>query len=543
MKKAVIYARFSCSSQTEQSIEGQLRVCHEFAKKNNIYIVNEYIDRARSGTNDSRPSFQLMMKDCKKHEWEMVIVYKLDRFSRDKYDTAVHKHTLKENGVTVVSATEHIPDTPEKIIFESMLEGMAQYYSAELSQKVKRGLKESYEKGYFTGGALPLGYDLKDRRCVINEYERGIVLEIFNKFADGYNATEIADSLQEREVKNKSGRLITDKMIYKILINPKYTGKVEHDGKIYTNIYPQIIDDDLWARVSALHDKYKDMRRNNYLAYGYILSGKLICGHCRAPLYGASGRSCNGSKYMYYSCRSKSEKHATCPNKNVNKEWLESLVLETTYKLFSEIGLLDEIVKQECELLNNEETENLELVVLERRKAELEKQLENLIIAVSNGLNNDSVKAAITKHEEELADIDFELARAKALDRNRLTPDIVEEYVKSVLIGEIKDDIHFKRQIIHNHIKQIIVFDDKIVITYYLGPHKGPHSNNPKDYGDVEVYTDEAAYEKAAFSFDISSTRLANIPPQRSQAHYWLVYKNHFALKLVFKNYTKINDD
>ena len=170
MKKAVIYARFSCSSQTEQSIEGQLRVCKEYAKRNDILILREYIDRAKSGTTDARPSFQLMMKDCVKHEWDYVLVYKLDRFSRDKYDSAVHKHTLKQNGIKVISATEHIPDSPEAIIFESVLEGFAQYYSAELSQKVKRGLKESYLKGHFTGGQQLFGYDVKDKKNVINEY-------------------------------------------------------------------------------------------------------------------------------------------------------------------------------------------------------------------------------------------------------------------------------------------------------------------------------------------------------------------------------------
>ena len=122
MKKAVIYARFSCSNQTEQSIEGQLRVCKEYAKRNNILIVHEYIDRAKSGTNDARPSFQLMMKDCIKQDWDYVLVYKLDRFSRNKYESAKHKHTLRINNKKLVSVTENIPETPEGIILESLLE-------------------------------------------------------------------------------------------------------------------------------------------------------------------------------------------------------------------------------------------------------------------------------------------------------------------------------------------------------------------------------------------------------------------------------------
>ena len=123
MNKAVIYARYSSDTQTEQSIEGQLRVCQQYAKANNILIVGTYIDRAMTGTNDLRPDFQRMIKDSSKHQWDMVLVYKLDRFSRDKYESTIHKHTLKENGVKLVSAMENIPDSPEGIILESLLEG------------------------------------------------------------------------------------------------------------------------------------------------------------------------------------------------------------------------------------------------------------------------------------------------------------------------------------------------------------------------------------------------------------------------------------
>lgn len=123
IKTAVIYARYSSDSQTEQSIEGQLRVCEEYAQKNDILILDTYIDRAMTGTNDNRPDFQRMIKDSNRKEWTYVIVYKLDRFSRNKYEMAMHKKQLKDNGTKVISATEFIPDTPEGIIFESMLEG------------------------------------------------------------------------------------------------------------------------------------------------------------------------------------------------------------------------------------------------------------------------------------------------------------------------------------------------------------------------------------------------------------------------------------
>ena len=149
MKTAVIYARYSSDKQTEQSIEGQLRVCNDFANRNKILVVGTYIDRATTGTNDNRIDFQKMMRDSSKKEWDYIIVYKLDRFSRNKYEMAMHRKTLRDNNVKILSASEHIPETPEGILMESLLEGMAEYYSAELSQKVKRGQNENRQKGLF----------------------------------------------------------------------------------------------------------------------------------------------------------------------------------------------------------------------------------------------------------------------------------------------------------------------------------------------------------------------------------------------------------
>lgn len=142
MQTAVIYARYSCDNQTEQSIEGQLRVCEEYAQRNNILILNTYIDRAMTGTNDNRPDFQKMIKDSNRREWNYVIVYKLDRFSRNKYESTIHKRTLKSNGIKVLSAMENIPDTPEGIILESLLEG---YKHSNGHNKFKLELKQSIQ--------------------------------------------------------------------------------------------------------------------------------------------------------------------------------------------------------------------------------------------------------------------------------------------------------------------------------------------------------------------------------------------------------------
>ena len=185
MKNAVIYARYSSSAQSEQSIEGQLRVINEYAQKEGFNIINTYIDRAMTGRNDDRPDFLRMIKDSENKQFQYVIVYKLDRFSRNRYDSAVHKKTLRNNGIKVISATEHILDTPEGIILESMIEGLSEYYSAELAQKVRRGLKKSRLKGNFTGGIVIFGYYLKNKKLYINKPEAEIVKKVFIDVCNG----------------------------------------------------------------------------------------------------------------------------------------------------------------------------------------------------------------------------------------------------------------------------------------------------------------------------------------------------------------------
>lgn len=159
---AVIYARYSSDNQREESIEGQIRECTAFAEKNGITILKHYIDRAFSAKTDNRPEFQHMIRDSGKKLFDMVIVWKLDRFARNRYDSARYKTVLKKNGVKVVSATETISNGAEGILLESVLEGMAEYFSADLAEKVTRGMTENALKCKFNGGTLPLGYQVDE---------------------------------------------------------------------------------------------------------------------------------------------------------------------------------------------------------------------------------------------------------------------------------------------------------------------------------------------------------------------------------------------
>ena len=201
---AVIYARYSSDSQREESIEGQIRECREYAERNNMTIVGTYIDRALSAKTADRPEFQRMIKDSAKELFEIVLVWKLDRFSRDRYDSAHYKHILKKNGVKVVSVKENISDGPEGIILESTLEGYAEYYSAELSQKIRRGQKEKALKCKNNGGGTPLGYAVgPDDVLAIDPLTAPLVKEIFTRYDAGENISSITASLNERGLKNE----------------------------------------------------------------------------------------------------------------------------------------------------------------------------------------------------------------------------------------------------------------------------------------------------------------------------------------------------
>lgn len=162
MKDDVIYARYSSDRQREESIEGQIRVCQDYAKRNGFHIINIYTDRALTGRSDKRTGFQMMIRDAATHTFQYVIVYKLNRFSRDRYDSANYKHKLKKQGVKLLSAMENISDDPAGILLESVIEGISEYYSAELSENVIRGMTQSALEGKWPGGNIPLGYKLDE---------------------------------------------------------------------------------------------------------------------------------------------------------------------------------------------------------------------------------------------------------------------------------------------------------------------------------------------------------------------------------------------
>ena len=467
MKTAVIYARYSSDSQTEQSIEGQLRVCEEFAQRNDLVILNTYIDRAMTGTNDNRPDFQQMIKDSANKEWQYVIVYKLDRFSRNKYETAKNKKTLKDNGVKLLSAMENIPDTPEGIILESLLEGMAEYYSAELAQKVKRGMHETRIKGNYQGGGLPFGYKIEGRKIVIDDTKVDIVRYIFKQYAMGKFVRNIIEELNQKGI-YKNGKPFAVNTIYGILKNERYTGKYTKDNEVYTNMFPRIIDDETFMKVKARS------RVNHYgkrsVQTVYLLRNKLICGYCGKSISAESGTTRYGKKINYYKCSGIKKYRNGCIKETVRQEILEEYVLNILLNEFAKPKIQDQMVKILMDLQNTPKT-NSNLNMLIKTKKQTETTLNNIMSAVEQGVVNKTTNNRMKQLEQQIEDLERQIL----VERSKTTIKIPEEYICKFYLEALKQE---PLLLIDTLIKQIKLFNDKIQITF-----NAPTLQSPNDKG------------------------------------------------------------
>lgn len=475
MKTAVIYARYSSSNQTEQSIEGQLRVCHEFAERENILILDTYIDRAMTGTNDNRADFQRMIKDSSKREWNYVIVYKLDRFSRDKYATAVHKKTLKDNDVKLLSATECIPDTPEGIIMESLIEGMGQYYSEELSQKVRRGMNETRQKGNFTGGHLLYGYSVENKKVIIDEEKAEIVRYIFEQYSVGVYVEDIIADLTAKGVYNR-GKPFARNTVYKMLKNEKYSGIYRLGDEVFENMYPQIVTPKTFEIV---REKVKE---NQYgkrsIDVVYLLRNKMKCGYCGKSINGECGTSKNGKRKYYYKCFGR-KKNSGCKKKMIQKDLLEKLVIEVIITILSNYKNKETLISAVLKQQERRIAQNSILKILLREQKQVNNALENMVAAIEQGVITNTTTKRLKELETRLEDLERQILIEKSKNAVRVPESAIREYYEETLtLGA--------EQLIDYLIKDIVLYDDKIEIHF-----NKPTRTSPDDNQGFSIYTEK----------------------------------------------------
>lgn len=459
MKTAAIYARYSCDAQTEQSIEGQLHVCKEYAERNGIVILDTYIDRAMTGTNDNRPDFQRMIKDSAEKRWNFILVYKLDRFSRNKFESVINRKKLSDNGVKVLSAMENIPDTPEGIILESLLEGMNQYFSAELSQKVKRGMRETRLKGYYQGGGLPYGYRVEDRKIVVDEEQAKNVRYMFEQFARGVYVREIIEALTARGV-TYHGKPFAKNTVYNILKNEKYCGVYHHGEERIDNMYPQIVPDEIFERVRNITESNKHGKRS--VEVTYLLRHKLVCGYCGQSVIAENGTARNGERRYYYKCRGRKARVNDCKKAAVPKEELERLVLDAVIGQLKEPVLMDKLVNAILAEQEKRNKENSALLVMQREQRQNEIALDNIMKGIERGIMNNTTNKRMKELEARQEELERLILIEKGKQVRQFTEQEVREYYEQALRMEPQMLINFL-------IEKIVLFDDKIEI-YYTSP-------------------------------------------------------------------------
>ena len=468
MKTAVSNARYSSDRQTEQSIEGQLRVCNEYAKSNDIVILDTYIDRAMTGTNDNRPDFQRMIKDSSKKSFDYVLVYKFDRFSRNKYETAMHKKTLKDNGVKVISAMEYIPDSPEAIILESMLEGYAEYYSAELSQKVKRGIRETRSKGNFTGGYVLYGYKVVEHKVVIDEERADVVRFMYKQYSIGVYVKDIIKELTAKGIYNRN-KPFARNTVYKILKNEKYSGVYRLNGEVFTNIYPQIVDTETFNKVreQVLNNRYG--KRSEDIVY--LLKDKIKCGYCSQSIVGENGTARSGERKYYYKCRGRKANITDCHKQAVRKDVLEKIVLESVVEQIQKANSLDYIVNGLMQEQERRSQANVVLNLLLKEQRTTENSINNIMTAIENGGTSNTAMKRMRELESRQSELERQIIIEKSKTETMFNKEQIKEFYTQALLLEPKLLINYL-------IKKIVLFDDKIEIQFNSPIKSSPDNEN-----------------------------------------------------------------
>ena len=472
------YARYSTDKQTDSSIEQQFEEINKYAKRNNYKIINYYHDSAISGQKDDREQFQRMIDDCiKKKEVQAILVWKLDRFARNRYDSAMYKNKLKNVGIRVVSITQNIDDTPEGIILEGLLEAMDEYYCANLSTNVKRKLYQNAEQCKFNGGFPPLGYDIdENKNYVINEKEAKIVREMFDLYENGHSLIEITNIFNNKGYKTKKGTEFKKKSLYDMIGNERYAGyyiysksknhnkRVERDDiiKIEDGI-PAIISKERMKRIMDKRKKHKNYSNKE----DYILSGLIVCDKCDKNYIGRTSTR----KYKDGSIHKNSYYISNCEHKKtLKREYVEKIAIDCIKNQIINSKELDVLTNKLNELyLKRKDEDNTYIKELNIELNDVKKQLSNITDIIVKGLYTDDLKEKAENLENRRKDLEKTISNVKFINERDI---ITKDDVKNALGDDLKEfdtlDPNYKKTVIQKWIKEIRVTDTNISITLNL---------------------------------------------------------------------------
>jgi len=469
---AVVYARYSSHRQGEQSIEGQLSEARRYAAEHGLTIIHEYADRAQSGRSDSREQFQLMLSDATKKAFQALIVWKTDRIGRNKEEIALNKYHLKKNDVKIHYIAEYIPDTPEGIILESIIEGMAAYYSEQLSQNIKRGQRQSAAKAQSTGGNRPLGYKTgPDKKFVIDPETAPTVKKVYELYSQGQTIAQIVRYLNEQGCRTRNGEPFTHNSLRTILKNEKYIGIYKYKDEIrLENAIPPIIEDEIFHKVQELLKYNQKAAAHKNSVTDYLLTEKLFCGKCGKMMVGIGGTSKTGVRHNYYCCTDQRKK--LCTKKAVRKGWIENLVISYAIALVHDADLLEFIAENTYMYYIEQNTDSAYTESLNAALDETNKAMSNLVKAMEAGIFNETTKTRM----DELDNRKAELAAALADAKLKLDFGLKKEHILYFLQKFTEydyEDVECQKRLIKMFINSVFVHDNKVVLTFnYSGDNR-----------------------------------------------------------------------
>ena len=464
-KNAVVYARYSSHSQGEQSIEGQLSAAKTYADAKGYTIIHEYIDRAMTGRNDNRDEFQQMLSDCAKKQFQVIIVWKVDRFGRNREEITFNKYRAKKHGVRVEYVAENLPDSPEGVILESVLEGMAEYYSLQLSQNIRRGCYENAKKCKFSGGRVPLGYKLENSKYVIDLDTAPLVRRIYKEYIEGKTIAEIIRELNDEGLHTGQGNAYTKNSLRTILKNEKYIGVFDFKKgtvRIEDGI-PAIIDKDTFYKAQKMLGINQRAPAAKWSMSEYILTDKLFCGSCGGAMVGMSGRSKTGVKYNYYACvnhmRSKS-----CDRKAIRQDVIEDFVLDKIIGLLLNDELVQYIIDSVWDYYVKQDTYRDKVSTLEAQLKETEAAINNIMKAIESGLPfNEMTKSRMTELDNQRTALSKTLAETQLDSGFHLTKEHIQFFMDQLRTLDYSDR-NCQRRLIDIFVNSIYITDDELTI-------------------------------------------------------------------------------
>ena len=488
--KAVLYARYSSHNQKDASIEQQLRECRAYAKKNDMQVIAEYADRAVSGKTDQRPEFLRMVNDARRGFFQYVITWKVDRFARNRYDAAEYRMKLKKYGVTIKYAKEDIPEGPEGILLESILEGSAEYYSMSLAQNIRRGMEDNARECKVNGSRV-IGYRPgPDQRYEIDPDTAPVVRLIFERYVSNVTMQAIADELNDRGLRSIRGHPFDVNSVTRVLKNEKYTGIYQFGSIRVEDGVPQIIEKEMFEAVQKKLERNKRAPAHRWDIADYLLTGKLFCGLCKSPMVGRAGTGKSGTKYNYYACVRRTRQKA-CDKQPASKEWIEALVAKITMQQLLDDKAIDYIADCVVQLQEHDRDSSM-LRAYESKLKETEKSIQNILRVIEAGTVTPSITERLKELEAEKSQLDANI-EAEKLGSPFIEKDAIAAYLRQIKQGD-PNEFETQRRIIEGVVGAVYLYDDKVVVTYNFGGREEQYEAHFVDEA-VEMIDDLPALE------------------------------------------------